>query len=86
MQRLKAATFGWGELGRNREVGQVDQSLGNSLQTCLKGYGEGRQCRTRRGLEGLLGGTEQLSAILSVRDAVGADQGQCLLVAQPLTV
>jgi hypothetical protein len=83
---LKAATFGWGELGWNREVDQVDQSLGDSLQTCLEGYGYGRQCRTRRGLESLFGGTEQLSAILSVRDTVGADQGQCLLVAQPLTI
>ncbi len=86
MECLKAATFGWGELGWNREVGQVDQSLGDSLQTCLEGDGYGRQCRTRRGLESLFGGTEQLSSILSVSDAVGADQGQCLLVAQPLTI
>ena len=31
MECLKAATFGWGELGWNREVGQVNQSLGDSL-------------------------------------------------------
>lgn len=86
MERLKAATFSWSELGWNRDVGQVDQSLGDSLQTCLEGYGYGRQCRTRRGLEGLFRGTKQQSAILSVSDAVGADQGQCLLVAQPLTI
>jgi hypothetical protein len=86
VERLDAAAFGLGELVGDGQLLEVDERLSDGLEAGFESDGWGRQRWRWLGLQAALWVAQQLAAIVFVSDAVGADQRDGFVAAEPMTL
>lgn len=86
IERFDAAALRPCELIGDGHLLEVDQRVSDGLEPGFEGDGHGGERRRRLGLQASLGVAEQLASVVVVGDAIGADQGDGFVAAQPVAL